>query len=99
MIDTTEVRVASKAGEYDYFCDYGRGQTVWLNPKTCQGTLYVYISGSFVKKVNVLALQAAFPSRGSISRIVDKLDAWCRDHSFQCTFYVGVGFFLLSLLK
>lgn len=88
----------SKTGEYDYFCDYGHGQTVWLNPKTCQGMLYVYISGSFVKKVNILALQAAFPPRTTISRAIAKLDKWCSDHSFQCTVSVGAGFFLLSLL-
>lgn len=76
-------------------CDRGQGMELWnsLDPKDCAGTMSYYYYNVMKAKFNMLRFLASQPSnrRGRPAALLDALDNWCSDHSFQCQLLVGVA--------
>ena len=79
------VPVVVQTGVPDYFCDEGTGQHVILNPKGCYGTIYVYMDGRYIGKVNLAAYRATGPNVwDTYARLYNGLNSFCNSHSLVC---------------
>jgi hypothetical protein len=75
-------------------CDRGHGMEIWnsRDPKSCAGTMTYFYYNIKKAKFNMLRFLASQPSnrRGNPTALLNALDDWCSDHSFQCELLVGI---------
>lgn len=72
-----------ETGVPDYFCDEGSGQYPVLDPGGCYGTLYTYMDGRFIGKVNVLRLAA--DRKGNRGDVYAWANRWCQNNPILCS--------------
>ncbi|NQX27712.1 hypothetical protein HQQ81_10200 [Microbacteriaceae bacterium VKM Ac-2854] len=79
-------------------CERGYGDEIWndIDADVCAGTVTYYYYNVSKGDLNMLAYQASLPSRAD--ETIESLDAWCNDHSFQCSLAFGVVEFTAGVL-